>query len=69
MISKLDEAMGKATDDEEKGKLLLMKALIVESRVKDNYSAFNLFNDFLTSYADHPLADVAKNHQEFLSKS
>ncbi|MDD5218324.1 MAG: tetratricopeptide repeat protein [Candidatus Omnitrophica bacterium] len=68
VMAQLDESMKRAPNAEEKGKLLLMKAMLVETRVKDKQLALKLYNEFITDYANHPLVEIAKRHQELLAK-
>ena len=67
-MASVDQELQDETVEERKGRWLFLKALITENRLQDRERAMALYQDFLTQYPSHPLSQLARNHQDVLSK-
>ena len=68
-MSRLDQELNDEKNPEKKGRWMFIKALIAENRMKDKKQAASIYQDFLTQYPGHPLSQLAKSHQELVSKA
>ncbi|MBI1977245.1 MAG: tetratricopeptide repeat protein [Candidatus Omnitrophica bacterium] len=68
LLTTVDQELQNETIEDRKGRWLFLKALIAENRLKDRERALSYYQDFLAQFPDHPLAQLAKSHQEVLSK-
>ncbi len=69
LLARVDQELQNEPTEERKGRWLFLKALIAENRLKDKEQAASIYKDFLTQYPDHPLSQLAKSHQELVSKA
>lgn len=69
LMQEVDQELQKETRPDRKGRWLFLKALIAENRMKDKAQAASIYQDFLTQFPGHPLSDLAKSHQEIISKA
>lgn len=69
ILSSIDADANKETDPNRKGQWLILKAMVVENRMQDKEKALILYQDFISEYPNHALANVAKTRIEALSKS
>lgn len=69
LMQRVDQELQNETIEERKGRWLFLKALIAENRMKDKEQAASIYQDFLTQYPGHPLSQLAKSHQELVSKT
>ena len=68
LMTNVDQEVLSETAEDQKGRWLFLKGLIAENRLKDRERAIQFYQDLINQYPAHPLAQVAKNHQEILSK-
>ncbi|OGW84785.1 MAG: hypothetical protein A3C35_03400 [Omnitrophica bacterium RIFCSPHIGHO2_02_FULL_46_11] len=68
-MASVDQELQNETVEERKGRWLFLKALIAENRLRDRERAAAFYQDFLARYPSHPLSQIAKNHQDLLSKT
>ena len=57
----MDEAVAASADDDLKCEALYEKGLIYENHLKDGKKSEEIFNEIVTKYAEHPLAQFAAN--------
>ncbi len=69
LLADVDQEFQNETVKSKKGRWLFLKALITEKNLNDRERALTLYQDFLAQYPGHPLAQVAKSHQEILTKT
>jgi len=69
LMASVDQEFQRETSKDKKGRWLFLKALITEKNLKDREHALTLYQDFLAQYPGHPFAQVAKSHQEILTKT
>lgn len=69
LMERVDQEIQNEPIKERKGRWLFLKALIAENRMKDKKQAASIYQDFLTQYPGHPLSQLAKSHQELVSKA
>ncbi len=69
LMERVDQEIQSEAIEERKGRWLFLKALIAENRMKDKEQAASIYQDFLTQYPGHPLSQLAKSHQELVSKA
>ena len=69
LLVNIDQEFQNEKSKDKKGRWLFLKALITEKNLKDREHAFTLYQDFLAHYPGHPLTQVAKSHQELLTKT
>ncbi len=69
LVARVDQEFNDEKNPEKKGQWMFLKALITENRMKDKQRAVVLYHDFLTQYPGHPLSQLAKTHQDLLSKA
>ncbi len=69
LLADVDQEFQRETSKDKKGRWLFLKALITEKNLKDREHALTLYQDFLVQYPGHPLSQMAKSHQEILTKT
>lgn len=69
LLAYIDEEIKKEKSQVKQGRWLILKAMIIEKRLKDREKALVLYQDFLKQFPDHPLANTAKQHQQILTQN
>lgn len=67
LTSDVDRYMAEETTEDKRGRWLYLKALLTKNRLKNPDEALQIYNEFLSTYPDHPLSTRAKDQIKLMA--